>query len=113
LEFPSKAPPVQAPYQVVTIGIGNYADGRYPIGKLNTHEYLPAYVQRFATPDEPLPLADDARAAMLERADAVLLSTKMRLDPASQAILNERFSEVVRYEGNFAVHVLGKGRQPI
>lgn len=111
-EFPKKAPPAEEPYQVVTMGLANYADGLYPIGKLSTHEYLPAYVLRYAAPDEALPPGGEARAAMLERADAVILSTRSRLEPESQTVLDNRFSEVVRYDG-FAVYVVGKGRKPI
>jgi hypothetical protein len=111
--FPTQAPPATPPYRVVTVGLSGYADGSYAIKKLNTHEYLPGYVQRFAAPDEPLPSAPESRAALLGRADAVLVSTRSRLDAESEALLKQRFSPVIRYEGSFALYVLGKGRRSL
>jgi hypothetical protein len=107
--FPKKPPPARPPYRVVTVGLGRYADGLYPIQKLNTHEYLPPYVQRFAAPDQPLPGGTEERLAMIEQADAVIVGASIR-DPALTAALQQNFSEVVRYEGYFGVHVRGKAR---
>lgn len=112
-EFPSRRPPAEEPYEVVTIGLHGYADGLYPITKLNTHEYLPAYVQRFAAPSEPLPQSGDALAAMLERCDAVVVATRSRLDSSAEQVLKRRFTMLVRYEGYFSVYLSGKGRRPL
>jgi hypothetical protein len=112
-ELGKQAPPAEQPYRVVTIGLRGYADGLYPIKQLNTHEYLPAYVQRFAGPEVPLPAGADERAAMLSGASAVLVSTGTRLQPAADEALKRDFSQVMRYEGYFSVYVRGKQRKAL
>jgi len=112
-EFPDRPPPAEEPYEVVTIGLNGYANGLYPITKLNTHEYLPAYLQRFAAPSEPLALTGDSVPAMLERADAAIVGTRSRLDSNAENVLKRRFTMLVRYEGNFSVYLSGKGRRPL
>ncbi len=106
--FPKKPPPKRKPYRVVTVGLSGYADGLYPIKKLNAQQYLPAYVVTYASPDAKLPADPEALAQMLESVDAVILATGRTLPGRADSILRERFTEVVRYEGYFAVHVLGK-----
>lgn len=111
--FPTKPPAPSAPYRVVSVGLGGYADGLYGIKKLNTHEYLPGYVQRFSKPDEALGRSDDAQAEQLSRADAVVLSNRAKLTGAAQDVLERRFSQVIRYQGSFAVYLAGKGRRSL
>ena len=112
-KFPKTAPPLEAPYQVVMIGVGRYQSGRYPIKKLDANEYLPAYKQVYQAPDEALPADSRARAAMLEHADAVFVSTAARLDGAADEVLKRQFSSVIRYEGYFTLYLKGKGRRSL
>jgi hypothetical protein len=109
--FPKKAPPARAPYRVVTIGLGGYADGLYPIKNLNTHEYLPPHTLKYKSPDVPLPADPEAIATMLEEVDAVILSTHRPLAGRAASVLQDRFAEVVRYGAYFSVHVVGKDRK--
>lgn len=111
--FPTRPPPASPPYRVVTIGLRGYADGVYPIQRLSTHEYLPAAQQRFAAPEQPLPALPEARAALLESVDAVLVATRSTLDKAENAVLAGHFTQVIRYEGYFGVYVKGKGRRSL
>lgn len=91
MSMPSEPPPPEDAYRVVTVGLGNYKDGLYPIQALRTNEYLPGYLQRYASPDRPLPRRGEARAALLATADAVFVGPRARLDRASDALLKEQF----------------------
>ena len=42
---------LEAPLEVVALGIPGYADGRYPVEKLSTCQHLPTAFQHFAAPE--------------------------------------------------------------
>jgi hypothetical protein len=69
--LPSKPPPVEAPYQVLCLGLSGYADGLYPIERLSTNEHLPSQVQRYNSPQRPATSAE--LDELLAQASAVLL----------------------------------------
>jgi len=52
--MPSAAPPVEAPYQALCLGVHGYADGLYPIERLNAPEHLPERLRQYGAPAQPL-----------------------------------------------------------
>jgi hypothetical protein len=86
------APQPDKPLQVVTIGMGPYADGLYPVEALSTVEPIPPEYLHWAAPSRTAP----SPAALLPEADAVLVASGATPDAAtSQALLP--FREVVAY----------------
>ena len=52
--MPSAAPPVEAPYQALSLGVHGYADGLYPIEGLNAPEHLPEGLRQYGSPAQLL-----------------------------------------------------------
>jgi hypothetical protein len=89
---PSLAP--EKPMRVVTIGLGPYADGLYPIESLSTVETLPPQYLHWAGPSRTAA----SPAELLPDADAVLIGSSAPLDgPTNQALL--AFHQVAGYGG--------------
>jgi hypothetical protein len=73
MAMPAQPPPKEPSYRVAMLGMRGYADGVYPIERLNTNEYLAGEWQHFAKPATPLPAAGDARDALLSDVDALMV----------------------------------------
>lgn len=99
--MPSEPPPATSPYLVATLGLHGYADGLYPIEALDTLEFLPRKLQRFARPSEPMPATTPERLALLERADAVFVAGKTQPDRDTRRLLERRFKFTYGGEGEF------------
>ena len=80
LELPKKGPKPAPPWRVATIGFQRYADGIYPIERLNTDEQLPHALQRYAAPSERLAADSKERRKQLENVQAILVSRHGRVD---------------------------------
>ena len=100
LEMPASPPPAEPPYRVASLGLGGYRNGIYPIEKLNTVEQLPARLQKYAKPERDFDAARD-----LGDVDALFVGASARVPEAAQAILHERFTQLIQYSGQFSLYV--------
>lgn len=101
--MPSDAPPVEASYQALTLGVHGYADGLYPIERLNAPERLPERLRQYSAPAEPLTPANTSR--LLGMAAVVLDGTPAYSDIKSE--LTNTFDRIQTADG---VTVYGRRR---
>jgi hypothetical protein len=96
--MPGRPPPEEPPYRVLSLGLGSYADGLYPIESLDTIESLPPHLRSFKDP--AVPLTADNEQALIDRADAVLCGA----GSCAQLFTHSRDLEsVVTYAGSFSI----------
>lgn len=95
--LPATAPPVEAPFTVLSSGLPGYADGLYPIDSLGVCEGLPAKLQTYPRPSVPLGAPAEA-AELLRRANAALIANAGALDAEAQRELS-RLVLVSSYPG--------------
>jgi hypothetical protein len=91
LAMPTQPPADEPPWRVATLGLYGYADGIYPIERLNTDELLPSELQHYAGPAEQLAPDDKARAQQLEHVQAVLMSRPDRPKGPVGELLQRQF----------------------
>jgi hypothetical protein len=68
--MPDEPPPAEAPYRVLCLQLHGYADGLYPIERLNRVERMPAELLEYPPPERAL---DGNLLELLQAADAVLV----------------------------------------
>ncbi len=88
-------PPAEAPYQVLVVGVSQYRPGLYPIQSLSVCEEFPPDLRLFPAPAETAP----APFSLIDRADVVLITAGMGVDPETTARLNAEF-RWIRTAGN-------------
>src|SRR5579863_5302289 len=93
--LPAAAPPPEAPFQVLAVGLPGYKDGLYPVESLSTCETLPPAYQHRAEPARTAP----SFAALVPGAQAALIGQSVALDGATQELLNREFHEVRAPDG--------------
>jgi hypothetical protein len=103
MDLPSQPPPDEAPYQVLALGVGGYADGVYGVDDLATIEEMPASLQHRPAPRTPVAAAS-ADGTALGKVKVVLLGSDKTLGAAGNEILLREFRRVVSY-GGFSVYV--------
>jgi hypothetical protein len=102
-KMPDSPPPVEAPYQVVMVGISGYPDGLYPVTALGNCFSYPPIMQYQAAPSRTAP----SPASLLDDANVVMVGTQAALDAATNERLGQEFRKVQSY-GDF--RVLHRGR---
>lgn len=90
----SEPPPEEAPYQVLCLGLGGYADGLYPIETLTTVEHLPDRVKTYARPHTAA--TAENLDELLAQASAVLSNGSGDLLSRAQSKLTEEFDYIRR-----------------
>jgi hypothetical protein len=106
LRMPEQPPPNSSRYRVATVGLSGYADGLYPIDALSTNEYLPLALRKYPRPTVPMPVASQARDAVLSLADAVLVGPRYdALSTQTEALLRQRFAVVVPLPGMLRLYL--------
>ena len=98
LEMPKQAPPPQPSWRVAAFGLAGYANGVYPITAMNTDEYLPAELQRYARPERPLPDDPEALAKLLEDVDVVYIGRHEHPPGRAGDLLREKFERNLRVD---------------
>jgi hypothetical protein len=93
--MPAAAPPAEAPFQVLAIGLPGYKDGLYPVESLSTCETLPPAYQHRADPARTAP----AFSTLVPDAKAALIGQNVALDAPTQELLNREFHEVRAPDG--------------
>jgi hypothetical protein len=94
--LPPEPPPPLAPYRVLVVGIGGYADGVYPVDALSTCDELPPHLQRTAAPAETSAPAESPWS-LLDRANAVFVGSARPVDGAVSERLNREFRQLRAY----------------
>jgi hypothetical protein len=89
LELPKEGPKPEPAWRVALFGVHGYADGIYPIERLNTDEELPHKLQRYAHPAELLATDSKQRQSQLENVQAILVGRSGRPDLGE--LLHRRF----------------------
>ena len=93
--MPAAAPPPEAPFQVLAIGLPGYKDGLYPVESLSTCETLPPAYQHRADPAR----TSSSFASLVPDAKAALIGQNVALDGPTQELLNREFHEVRAPDG--------------
>lgn len=93
--MPASAPPPEAPFQVLAIGLPGYKDGLYPVESLSTCETLPPAYQHRADPARTA----SSFATLVPEAQAALIGQNVALDGPTQELLNREFHEVRAPDG--------------
>jgi hypothetical protein len=99
--LPAKPPRDRSPIDVLTLGMWGYGDGLYPVSALDVHEGLALRWQRWPAPEEPLPVDDQERFALLAKASAVLVGGRGVPGPAEYSPLATVQSLRARIEKSF------------
>jgi hypothetical protein len=93
--MPAAAPPPEAPFKVLAVGLPEYKDGLYPVESLSTCETLPPAHQHRADPVRTAP----SFATLVPETQAALIGQKVTLDGPTQELLNRGFHEVRAPDG--------------
>jgi hypothetical protein len=88
--LPKVPPPVEAPYQVLVVGVPGLPDGLYPIESLSNSELLPPAMRFQAKPAKTAP----SPGALLADAKAVLMGGAASLDAPANEQLNREFRPI-------------------
>jgi hypothetical protein len=95
--LPPAPPPASAPYQVLVVGLGGYADGLYPVNALSACEELPPRLQRHAAPSKISALPAPAWT-LLDEANAVFVATAAQPEGVTAARLDREFRPLRAYQ---------------
>jgi hypothetical protein len=106
MALPTQPPPQEAPYQVLALGIGGYADGVYQVTDLGTCQELPAELQRFAGPRSAA--TPDSADKALPGVQVLLLGSGVSLSPSTSEALMRDFRMAAGYQG-FIVYLRTTG----
>ena len=96
LEVPKQGPKPEPAWKVALFGVRGYADGIYPIERLNTDERLPGKLQHYAKPSERFAADRSARKKQLDHVQAILVGRAARVDSLDELLQR-------RFERNLAV----------
>jgi len=105
VEMPSAPPPVETPYRVLSLGLGGYIDGVYPIEAMSVVEPIYDPNRRFPLPATTATPASAAAPAIIDQVNAVLLGTNVRRPPELDAALRDKFQSQLSYSGQFTVYL--------
>ena len=95
--LPPSPPPETAPYQVLAVGLGGYADGLYPVEALSNCEEMPPQMQHGALPTRTG--APPAGAwSLLDDATAVFVGGTLALDAETAQRLGRDFRQIRAYD---------------
>ena len=103
MEVPINPPPVEAPYEVVMLGIPNYPDGLYKVEELSVWEDMPPEYRRVPSALETI-RSDNELTSPLSHARAALIGSGYGSTPAMATILSRDFNRSVSFPG-FAVYL--------
>ncbi|MEO5766968.1 MAG: hypothetical protein ABIS92_01330 [Polyangia bacterium] len=95
-ELPAVPRPQRSPLQVLTVGMGGYADGLYDVRALNTCQTLPGHLQTFALPKVRTTDPSSYDRLALE-SDVVLVGSSAQLDPALTKRLANDYQPPAKY----------------
>jgi hypothetical protein len=87
--LPATPPPVEPPYHALTLGLGGYPDGLYPIEALSVCEEMPPALQHYPTPERV-----GAATMLIDPADVVVVGGGASLDAATSERLSREFRQV-------------------
>jgi hypothetical protein len=107
LAMPVTSPAPEPPYNVIAIGLHDYANGIYPIEAMNTDEYLPRALQKFAKPREAMPGAVELKPEILVHVNAVLLGPNARGE-LQTTLVRQHFKQVATLSGRFSLYLRGR-----
>jgi hypothetical protein len=105
IEMPSAPPPVEAPYRVLSLGLGGYADGVYPIEAMGVLEPIYDPDRRFPSPAKAVSAASAAAPEIIDQVKAVLLGIDSKPSPALQAALRDKFTNELTYGPKLTVYL--------
>jgi hypothetical protein len=105
IEMPTAPPPVEAPYHVLSLGLGGYADGVYPIEAMGVLEPIYDPDRRFPPPALAASPAAAAAPEIIDHVNAVLLGPGVRPPPALEAALRDKFTNQLTYGGKMAIYL--------
>ncbi len=97
IEMPSDPPPVEAPYRVLSLGLGGYSDGVYPIEAMGVIE---PFYSRFPPPAISATPASAAEPDIIDHVNAVLVGPGVNPPAALDAALSQKFQRELTYNGN-------------
>lgn len=88
--FPAAPPPVEAPYQVLVVGVPDLPNGLYPIERLSSTDLLPPTMRFHALPSKTAPAPGD----LLGDAKVVLMGGSGGFDAAANERLERDFRQI-------------------
>jgi hypothetical protein len=104
VDMPNPPPPPDHPYHVLSIGLGGYKDGLYPVEAMKAYEGVPEHREKFPPPERPLPKPGPDQLAMADESDAVILGEKARPDASLKQHIDQLFETGQTYKG-FTIYV--------
>jgi hypothetical protein len=102
--LPAAAPPPDAPYVALALGLPGYKSGLYPLAAMGVLETLPGHTVAFPPPSVPWPAGEAEQRALALRADAVVLAERAPVSPGAMDAIKARF-EVAESFPAFSVHL--------
>ncbi len=106
-----KAPPPDHAYHVLSLGLGGYRDGEYPLEAMKTYEGVAENQEKFAPPSKSWPRDPAAQRALVDECDAVLLGDRAKSDSATKSYVEQGFMNAQALKG-FSVYLRKVGAPP-
>ncbi|MEO6603501.1 MAG: hypothetical protein ABIQ16_26695, partial [Polyangiaceae bacterium] len=91
--------------RVAAFGLSGYANGLYPIERMNTIQILAATRQVFPSPQRPLEPQSTELSKLLPEIDALFVGDHVELEPSAAAIVSANFRKLAHYEGEFSLYL--------
>jgi hypothetical protein len=105
IELPGELPPQEPPYRALLLGLGNYADGVYPVDALGIYEPLPERFKEWPIPVQPVAPESAGQPEAIDQVNAVVIASTVAPSPGLQRALRSKFTDVLFLSDRFTVWI--------
>ncbi len=105
IELPRELPPQEPPYRALLLGLGNYADGVYPVEALGVYEPLPAQFKQWPVPELSVTSQSAGLPEVIDHVNAVVIADGTAPSSDLQRALGDKFIRTMSFSNRFAVWI--------
>jgi hypothetical protein len=105
IELPSELPPQEPPYRALLLGLGNYANGVYPVDALGVYEPLPERFKQWPVPEQSVTSESAGLPEVIDHVNAVVIENSMAPSSDLQIALQDKFMKVLSFGNRFTVWI--------
>lgn len=105
IALPGELPPQEPPYRALLLGLGNYADGVYPVDALGIYEPLPERFKEWPIPAQSVAPGSAGLPEVIDHVNAVVVASATAPSLGLQTALRENFMEALSLSDSFTVWI--------
>jgi hypothetical protein len=106
-ELPTEPPPIEAPYQVLSLGMDGYANGVYPVEAMGVYDMLPSEDKHYPAPSMAATVETAGAPWIINGVHGILMSHDIQPSAALAEVLRTQFQNVITYRdhGRLSVYI--------